>query len=125
MNYRHQNQKDFKYDPPEENSGELIVETAGYQPAQDRIEDLILAGQRLQLSRAEQYDFPGTKPDEEFFDPTRARGFDMADAFQLKEQLKRKRKEHEEFLAKSHHAFQEAQNEVLKPQTGVDIPPEK
>lgn len=122
MKYRFQHQKDYEYEPPEENSGELITETAGYQPAQDRIEDMILAGQRLILSKAEEYDFPGTKPDDEFWDPTRARGFDLADVFQLKEQLKRKKKEIEEYLLKSHLNAQEPLQEAPDVKTGVTTP---
>lgn len=65
------------------NSGEIIVETAGYISAKQRIENLINAGQRLVESRASQYDFDGSKPiDEDFYDPTRLKSYDMADATQ-------------------------------------------
>ena len=43
---------------PESNSGEIKVETAGYIPAQKRIENLINAGQRLKEFRESQFDFP-------------------------------------------------------------------
>ena len=66
------------------NSGEKLVETAGYIPAQKRIENLMLAGQRLVASRQALYDCQGG---EEFddtipFDPTRDPGYDLADAAQ-------------------------------------------
>ena len=40
---------------PEKNSGEILVEKVGYISAQQRIENLLLAGQRLEQSRKEQY----------------------------------------------------------------------
>lgn len=66
----------------EKNSGELKTERAGYIPAQKRIENLMLAGQRLVSSRKEMYDFPDGKIDEDYIDPTRKKDFDLADAFQ-------------------------------------------
>lgn len=55
------------------------VEKQGYIPAKKRIENLILAGQRLVESRNAQYDFHG-EIDENFSDPTRDLSFDFADA---------------------------------------------
>lgn len=66
---------------PEKNSGVYLVEKAGYVSAQKRIEALILAGQRLVQSRIDAYDFD-KEIDEDFEDPTRNPGYDMADAFQ-------------------------------------------
>ena len=66
--------------PPEINSGEKLVETAGYITAQQRIEAILNAGQRLVDFRKEQFDFTGNELDEDFFDPTRAKNFDRADA---------------------------------------------
>jgi hypothetical protein len=65
----------------EENSGKSKVETAGYIPAQVQIERLILAGKRLSDFRREQYDFGADEqvPDD-FVDPTRSPGYDLADA---------------------------------------------
>ena len=40
---------------PEQNSGEICVETAGYIPRQDLIEQMILAGARLDAYRESQY----------------------------------------------------------------------
>jgi hypothetical protein len=67
----------------EKNSGQQITETAGYIPANVQIEDMMLAGQRLALSRMERFD--GTNKDDlsEFNDPTRRPGFDLADAHAL------------------------------------------
>lgn len=71
--------------PPEVNSGETLVEKAGYEPAKIKIENMILAGQRLSDYRKSQYDFEG-EIDEDFIDPTRSPNFDLADATQLQMQ---------------------------------------
>lgn len=67
---------------PEKNSGISKVEKAGYITAKKRIENMILAGQRLIQSRKEQYDFVDSEPDESFDDPTRRKNYDPADATQ-------------------------------------------
>ena len=76
------------YDRPpvklEINKDEKLVETAGYIPAQKRIENMINAGQRLVDYRKSQYDFDDEKSiDPDFRDPGRSLNFDMADATQL------------------------------------------
>lgn len=81
--YNHNFMKEMKKSQPERNSGEIKVEKGNYLPAKKRIENLMLAGQRLNQSRQESYDFPDGNIDENFFDPTRNKSFDMADAFQL------------------------------------------
>ena len=74
--------EDFKR-TPEVNSGEILVERVGYISARDRIENLLLAGHRLENYRKEQYDFDSVENiDESFTDPTRNKNYDMADAFQ-------------------------------------------
>ena len=74
---------------PEANLGKRLVEKAGYIPAKDRIENMILAGQRLIEHRMSMYDFDSNKElDENYFDPTRSKNFDMADAFQCNRMLK-------------------------------------
>lgn len=83
---------------PEKNSGEILIEKAGYISAEKRITNLMLAGQRLVESRKAQYDFPDGNVDEDFSDPTRRKGYDLADSTQdrlslsvkIKEQLGRK-----------------------------------
>lgn len=73
---------------PERNSGVKIVETAGYISSQQRIENMILAGQRLTAFRSEQYDFPDEKSvDDNFYDPTRNRGLDLAEATMIQNQV--------------------------------------
>lgn len=61
-----------------------ITESAGYITAKQRIENMILAGQRLVDYRKEQFDFqPDEEIDPDFTDPTRSKNFDMADATQM------------------------------------------
>lgn len=64
----------------EKNNDKRITETAGYIPANVRIANIMLAGANLKQYRAEQYDFGDGQVDPEFFDPTRCKNFDLADA---------------------------------------------
>lgn len=53
-------------------------------PIRTQVENFILAGERLEKIRREAFDFPpGVEVDENYSDPTRAKGFDMADASML------------------------------------------
>ena len=103
--------------PPEVNKGPSHVEKAGYIPAQARIENMMLAGQRLVAHRAEMYDFKELKDiDENFIDPTRSKNFDMADASQFALNLEQKQRAEE--ALKASQTAQEAQD-------GSQIPPDK
>lgn len=56
----------------------------GYISAQQRIESIMRAGYQLKEYRQEQYDFKSLDTiDESLNDPTRSKGFDLADATQL------------------------------------------
>lgn len=79
---RFNTQYDRVRQPAETNSGITLVERAGYISAQVRIENLMLAGQRLVQARKEMYDFPDGKIDFDFNDPTRRKNYDLADGFQ-------------------------------------------
>ena len=69
--------------PGEENDGEILVETAGYIPADRKIESMIDAGRRLLDFRAG-YEFQdGEEIPDDYLDPTRDPGFDLADASSL------------------------------------------
>nr|WAE43507.1 MAG: hypothetical protein [Microviridae sp.] len=82
----------------EKNSGEMITEQAGYIPPHIQIEDMMLAGQRLQQARAERFDFPDGKVDDTFIDPTRKSNFDLADAsaiaMETEARLKQQERDH-------------------------------
>lgn len=115
--YMHQYLKERFKDKPEENSGESLVEKAGYVSAQKRIENLILAGHRLQEYRKSQFDFESEQElDEDFSDPTRAKNFDLADGFQLEYYTNQKLKAQERAIKASQKA-QEASDKALKEKT--------
>lgn len=64
----------------EANSGELITEQAGYQPANVKIMQMIEAGERLALARrGYEFDEDEEVPDD-YYDPTRDQNFDPTDA---------------------------------------------
>lgn len=64
-------------------SKECITEQSGYIDPKTQIEDMILAGRRLNDYRKAQYDFDSEEEiDETAFDPTRSGNFDLADATQ-------------------------------------------
>lgn len=75
--------KDFRDD----NSGEKLVETAGYVRPKDRIEGMLAMGQHLMASRKDQYDFLCGEKDIDFdyVDPTRRRNIDPAEIQELTE----------------------------------------
>lgn len=85
MDYGHQFSKTRFRAVPEKNSGKTLVETAGYISAQKRIENMILAGQHLVDFRKSQFDFPDKDSiNDDFYDPTRSKNYDMADASQAR-----------------------------------------
>ena len=65
-------------------SDESITEQSGYIDPKRQIEDMIMAGRRLDEARKNQFDFPSEDEiDEDAYDPTRAGSFDLADASQM------------------------------------------
>lgn len=102
--------------PPERNLLPSLVERAGYIPAQARIENMILAGQRLIEHRAQMYDFDANKEvDEDFYDPTRSKNFDMADAFIIAQNVKNNAKQRD--ALKASQTAQELPNKVSDEKT--------
>ena len=109
--------------PGEVNLGKSLVEKAGYIPAQARIENMILAGQRLVEHRKEMYDFSDGKDiDESFTDPTRSKNYDMADAFIMSEVIKNNIKQKE--LLEASQTVQEGSGAVQKGEEGENKLPE-
>lgn len=73
----------FMNKPPsdeETNSGESLVEAAGYIPAEIQIMEMIQAGERLGEYRKEKYDYGSIEEDDGAIDPTRRLDYDLADA---------------------------------------------
>ena len=75
----------YKSSPPQRFSQISKTQKKGYITAQQRIEQIMLAGKNLREYRENQYDFK-TESDIDFSlnDPTRSKNFDLADASQLK-----------------------------------------
>ena len=69
-----------------------IVETAGYQPKEKLIKSLILAGQRLQEVRLEEFDGQTVEEALEKADITRSADFDIVDAFNMLDKLSEQEK---------------------------------
>ena len=69
-----------------------IVETAGYQPKERLIQSLIMAGQRLQEVRLNEFDGQSVEEALEKTDITRSSDFDIVDAYSLLDQLSEQEK---------------------------------
>lgn len=72
-------------------SEETLVETAGFIPKERKIRMMLQAGKRLdEMRKAGMFDFdPGQKIDLNIsVDPTRSKGFDLAEASMMLSQLK-------------------------------------
>lgn len=101
----------------EELSSKTVVETAGYVSAERRIMSLIRAGQQLDSFRKEQFDFAdGQEIDENFYDPTREPGYDLADASMALNDLNNKQQAKE--LEKASQTAQEALEELPNDEAG-------
>nr|WAE43635.1 MAG: hypothetical protein [Microviridae sp.] len=90
--------------------GEDLVERAGYVPAHVLIENMLLSGQRLGASRG-QYEFPdGEEVPDDYGDPTRSPGFDLADIAQADHYLSAVAEVEKKLNAKKNKAKVEAAN---------------
>lgn len=69
-----------------------IVETAGYQPKEKLINSLIMAGQRLQEVRLDEFDGNTVEEALEKVDITRSADFDIVDAFSMLDKLSEQEK---------------------------------
>lgn len=69
-----------------------IVETAGYQPKERLINSLIMAGQRLQEVRLDEFDGNTVEEALEKADITRSSDFDIVDAFGVLDELSKQEK---------------------------------
>lgn len=99
----------------EPGGGVSKTERAGYIPAKARIENLMLAGQRLVNYRKEMYDFQdGEEIDESFYDPTRNKSFDLADGTQMGTEARAKLKAQALKAEAAAKAAQEAQEALEK-----------
>lgn len=78
----------------EVNSGEVLVEKDGYMSARQRIEQMILAGERLISARKEQFQYDGDfdYDAEDYEDPVISYGFDRMEALEIDRNLNDKLK---------------------------------
>lgn len=91
------------------------TETAGYIPARQQVENLLLAGARLDEYRKNQYDFAEGQPVEDGFDVPLVRkpGVDLADIHQEKMRLDiRLQKQEKERREKIETAKKQAKEEL-------------
>ena len=81
---------------------------------------MILAGQRLIEHRMSMYDFDSNKElDESFYDPTRSKNFDMADAFQMQQNVENNVKQKE--LLKASQTAQDPSGDPFIPPEGYEL----
>ena len=100
-----------------ESDKESKVEKSGYIPAKKRIENMMLAGQRLVASRNQLYDDPTGMDEDIPIDRTRNPGYDMADASQdmmsVNERLKASQKAAEDAARSKEKAQEEPKKDTL------------
>lgn len=101
----------------EVNSGELLVEVAGYVPAKKQIENLLFAGKRLDEFRRNEYEFQdGEVIPPGYIDRTRTPNFDVVDGSRLTELFEKKKQEIDKLNAeKASEALQASKEEAEKP----------
>ena len=99
------------------------TEQAGYIPPQIQIENMILAGERLNQTRKEMYDFPSADEiDEDAYDPTRRANFDLADASQMAMQTEMSLRDQALEADKARKASQTAQDASGEVKKGSEVP---
>lgn len=100
-----------KKSAPEINPGPRIIEVSSFISKEQRIRDVLLAGERLIAARQDMYDYPDpdTDPETMEIDPTR-KGFDLADATMTQRLLAQKARlkaQHKRKLQEAHDAIKE------------------
>ena len=99
------------------------TEQAGYIPPQVQIENMMLAGQRLDQSRKAMFDFASEEEiDEDAFDPTRRGNFDLADASQMAMETEMSLRDQALEADKARKASQTAQDASGGVKKGSEVP---
>ena len=112
-----------KSNPPK---GEVLTsdtqtEQSGYIDPKRQIEDMILAGRRLDEARKSQFDFPsGEEIDEDLYDPTRSGNFDLSDASQMQFEANERIKADK--ASKASQTAQDASGGVQIEKAGGNVP---
>lgn len=119
---------DRKAKEPEINSGEVLVERRGYLTIEQQVNNLLLAGERLQAARLEQYDYSEEYKDgEDFAVPNnRVNNYDLADAsadyedimrrFKIVEEEKRQAEKNQQELELKNKMKEEIAKQAAKPE---------
>ena len=113
-----------KSNPPkgEVLTGDTQTEQSGYVDPKRQIEDMILAGRRLDEARKNQYDFPSEEDiDEDLYDPTRSGNFDLSDASQMQFEAAERIKADK--ALKASQTAQNAPEGVKTEKVGETVPP--
>ena len=99
------------------------TEQAGYIPPQIQIENMILAGERLNQTRKDMYDFSSADEiDEDAYDPTRRANFDLADASQMAMETEMSLRDQALEADKARKASQTAQDASGEVKKGSEVP---
>ena len=105
-------------------SSESMTEQSGYIDPKRQIEDMIMAGHRLDEARPGQFDFDSEDEiDEDAYDPTRSGNYDLSDASQQQYEAESRIREQR---LKASQTAQNGSGGVSEPsQGGNEPPPEK
>ena len=101
-----------------ESDRESKVEKSGYIPAKKRIENMMIAGQRLVASRNQLYDDPSGEDEDIPLDRTRNPGYDMADASQDMMSVNERLKASQKAAKDAARSKEKAQEEPKKDKEG-------
>lgn len=119
---------EYKGPELEVNSGEKLVETAGYVAAQDKIENMLLAGRNIEQQNY--YDFNSEEEiDDDYMDPFRSKNLDMVDIQNITEHIAAQASEKaaaaQAAAAEKAAAQAEAEKAALKESLRAEIEAEK
>lgn len=116
----------YDYKPPigEKMDEHSLVETAGYVPTEKKIQQMMMAGERLLTVTADQYDYSGDYDEDDFdIDPTRSGNFDLVDGQRILADLEAKKQAYEEALKASQIAQNGTGEGEKTPSAVVTTPP--
>lgn len=116
----------YDYTPPkgEKMDEHSLVETAGYVPTEKKIQQMMMAGERLLTVTADQYDYSGEYDEDDFeIDPTRSGNFDLVDGQRILADLEAKKLAYEEALKASQTAQDGSGGAEKVPPAVVTTPP--
>lgn len=103
------------------NCGKTIVDPSGYISPQQRIDNLIRAGQRLEEFRREQYDYDhGDSDDGVWMDPLRTPGLDLSDVSRIQSVAMDRLRRRKPPVRESGNTEVRAENQTATPEVKPD-----